>query len=237
MPRKITEMVCSKVTDETHDVRTFRLDWPTGVDYQFVTGQFITVWFPEDPKIKRAYSLSSCELDRGYFDITVKKAGNFGTRLWTDLKEGMKLMVIEPVGKFNLPEDPAKDVIMIAGGSGITPFRGYVRHMTKLQPQTRSVILYSVRVPSDIIFNDEFRKLEAVNPNFRFVVTCTRAENDPHWTGRKGRVGEALLHEFTRSLQNTVYYTCGPTELVEAIEQMLLAAGTPKEQIRAEKWG
>ena len=90
MPRKITEMVCSKVTDETHDVRTFRLDWPTGVDYQFVTGQFITVWFPEDPKIKRAYSLSSCELDRGYFDITVKKAGNFGTRLWTDLKEGMK---------------------------------------------------------------------------------------------------------------------------------------------------
>jgi len=237
MPRKILEMVCSKVTDETHDVRTFTLDWPVGEDYQFKTGQFITVWFPHDPAIKRAYSLSSCELDRGFFDISVKKAGNFGTRLYTELKAGMKLMVIEPVGAFCLPPDPAKDVILIAGGSGVTPFRSYVRYLTKMQPQTRCVILYSVRVPSDIIFNEEFRKLEAVNPNFRFVVTCTRVQPEHHWTGRTGRVNEPLLREFTRSLQNTVYYTCGPTELVEAIEQMLLGAGTPKAQIKAEKWG
>ena len=237
MPRKITEMVCSQVTDETHDVRTFRLDWPPGVDYQFVTGQFITVWFPHDPATKRAYSLSSCELDRGHFDITVKKAGNFGTRLYNELKVGGKLMVIEPVGKFNLPDDPTKDVIMVAGGSGVTPFRGYVRFLTKMRPQTRCVIIFSVRVPSDIIFNDEFRKLEAMNPNFRFVVTCTRVQAEHHWTGRTGRVNEALLRECTRSLPNTVYYTCGPTELVEAIEQTLLAAGADKKQIKAEKWG
>jgi ferredoxin-NADP reductase len=230
-------MVCTKVVDETHDVRTFTLEWPQGVDYKFITGQFITVWFPHDPAIKRAYSLSSCELDRGFFDITVKKAGNFGTRLWTELKVGMKLMVIEPVGKFNLPADPTRDVIMIAGGSGITPFRGFVRHATKLQPQTRLVVIYSARVPSDIIFNDEFRKLEAVNPNFTFVVTCTRVQPEHHWTGRTGRVSEALLREFTRNLQTTEYYTCGPTELVEAIEQTLLAAGTPKAQVHAEKWG
>src|SRR5690242_5772519 len=128
-------MSCTRVTDETPDVRTFRLDWPAGVNFQFKTGQFITVWFPTDPATKRAYSLSSCELDRGHFDITVKKAGVFGTRLYTELKAGMKLMVIEPVGRFTLPDDPTRDVIMIAGGSGVTPFRGYVRYLTKRQPQ------------------------------------------------------------------------------------------------------
>lgn len=237
MPRKIRDMVCARVIDETHDVRTFTLEWPAGEDYQFKSGQFITVWFPHEPKTKRAYSLSSCEFDRGFFDITVKKTGHFGTRLWTELKPGMALSVIEPVGAFCLPDDPSKDIIMVAGGSGVTPFRGFVRYLTKTRPHTRCVILFSVRVPSDIIFNDEFRRLEAVNPSFEFVVTCTRADNDPHWTGRKGRVNEQWLHEYTRELHNTVYYTCGPTELVVSIEQMLLASGAQKQQIHAEKWG
>ncbi len=237
MPRKITEMACIQVTEETPDVRTFRLAWPSEVDFQFRTGQFITVWFPRDPATKRAYSLSSCELDRGYFDITVKKAGQFGTCLYQELKPGMKLIVIEPVGRFVLPDDPGLDVVLVAGGSGVTPFRGFVRFLTKMRPQSRCVLLYSVRVPADIIFNEEFRSLEAVNPKFRFVVTCTRIQPEHHWTGRTGRVSEALLREFTHSLANTVYYTCGPNDLVESIEQTLLAAGTPKAQIRSEKWG
>lgn len=237
MPRNIQEMVCTRVVDETHDVRTFTLQWPDGVEYKFKTGQFITVWFPAEPKIKRAYSLSSCELDRGYFDVTVKKAGYFGTRLYEELKVGMKLMVIEPVGRFTLPDDPNLDVLMVAGGSGVTPFRGFVRYLSKMQPQTRCVILYSVRVPADIIFNDEFRKLEAANPNFQFVVTCTRVRPEHQWSGRTGRVNAALLQEYVRDLKRTIFYTCGPTELVDAMEKLLLTAGTPKGQIRAEKWG
>jgi len=242
MARTISECIISKVTRETHDVRTLRVDWPSGVDYVFKTGQFITIYLPEDPKTKRAYSLSSCELDRGFFDITIKRAGNFGTRIHDAAREGLKVMVIPPVGKFLLPNDPVKDLICIAGGSGVTPFRGYVRYCNAKRPQTRVTILYSIRVPSDIIFNDEFNRLAAANPNIQFKVTCTRATPEKgftgEWNGRHGRIDSTWIREQIRDQTNTVFYACGPNELVESTEHLVINdLAVPKAQMRTEKWG
>jgi ferredoxin-NADP reductase len=239
MAREIHECLVSKVIQETSDVKTLHIDWPAGVDYAFKTGQFITIYLPEDPKTKRAYSLSSCELDRGFFEITIKRMGNFGTRINDVAKEGMKLMVIPPVGKFNLPEDPKKDLVCIAGGSGVTPFRGFVRHCKVKRPETKITILYSVRIPDDIIFNNEFTKLEAEYPNFSFKVTCTRATPEKGftgtWNGHQGRIDATWVKEHVRDQNNTVFYACGPNELVEATEELVISElGVPKEQMRTE---
>lgn len=242
MAKLITECAVSRVIQETHDVKTLHIDWQDGADYHFKTGQFITIYLPEDPKIKRAYSLSSCELDCGFFEVTIKRMGNFGTRIHDLAQPGLKLMVIPPTGRFYLPEDPRKDMICIAGGSGVTPFRGYVRHCTAKRPETWVTILYSVRVPNDIIFRDEFEKLAAANPNFHFKVTCTRATPDKgftgYWDGRHGRIDAAWIREQIHDQSNTIFYACGPTELVEATEQLVIGElGIPKEQMRVEKWG
>jgi glycine betaine catabolism B len=242
MAMRTVEMTVTQVIQETHDVKTLRLDWPTGVDYPFKTGQFITVFLPEDPKTKRAYSLSSCELDRGFFDITVKKMGNFGTRLNEVIKPGSKLMVISPTGRFTLPDEASKDLILIAGGSGVTPFRAFVRHCNAKRPKTRVVILYSVRVPEDIIFREEFGKLATANPNFLFKVTCTRATAEHgyrgEWDGHRGRIDSDWVREQIRDQANTVFYACGPTELVVSTEKLVIEEmGIPKEQMRSEKWG
>ena len=242
MAKQIVECTVSKVIQETWDVKTLHIDWAPGVDYTFKTGQFITIYLPEDPKTKRAYSLSSCELDRGFFEITIKRMGNFGTRINDLAKEGMKVMVIPPVGKFTLPEDPNKDLICIAGGSGVTPFRGFVRYCNALRPDTKVTVLYSVRVPEDIIFRDEFTRLAAANPNFQFKVTCTRATPEKgyqgQWNGRHGRIDTIWIKEHIRDQTRTVFYACGPNELVEATEHLVMEEmGIPKEQMRTEKWG
>jgi len=49
--------------------------------YDFKTGQFITLYWPDTPAYKRAYSLSSCALDRGFYEVTVKRDGKMGTRI------------------------------------------------------------------------------------------------------------------------------------------------------------
>lgn len=231
------EMTISKITQETPDVRTFRYDWPEGADFQFKTGQFLTVYFPDQPKVRRAYSLSSCALDRGFFEITVKRMGNFGTYFYDTAIEGTKMMVLPPAGKYLLPDDPGKDIVMMAGGSGVTPFRAFVRDVTRRGLPTRMTILYSVRVPQDIIFNDEFRKIEAANPNFRFLVTCTRVTPEMGWAGRTGRIDAKWILENTRELNRTVYYTCGPNELIDAMAKLLQEARIPKDHIVFEKWG
>ena len=153
MAKQIVEMLIQTVTTELPDTKTIRLQWPEGYDVNFKTGQFITVYWPDTPTYKRAYSLSSCALDRGFYEVTVKRDGKMGTRIVDWAKPGDKLSVIEPVGKF-LPvfDPPGKHLICIAGGSGVTPFRGFVREATRRQLDTRITILYTVRTTNDIIF-------------------------------------------------------------------------------------
>ena len=92
-------MLIESVTTELPDTKTLRLKWPDGHNPEFLTGQFITVYWPDTPGYKRAYSLSSCALDRGAYEVTVKRDGKMGTRVVDWAKAGDKMFVLPPAGK------------------------------------------------------------------------------------------------------------------------------------------
>lgn len=238
MPKNVVEMEIEKVTMELPDTKTLRLKWPEGYEVDFKTGQFITLYWPDTPRYKRAYSLSSCALDTGHFEVTIKRDGKMGTRMVDWAEEGQTLFVIPPVGRFLPVYEPEKQLICIAGGSGVTPFRGFVREATMRKLSTRINIIYSVRTTEDIIFNEEFRELEKQNTHFRFNVTCTRlSESDP-WSGRRGRIDADWVKEQITNINQSVFYACGPTALVESAEALVLnELNCPKEQLNLEKWG
>src|SRR5207247_7796201 len=127
MPKQIAEMEIAAATMELPDTKTIRLNWPGGYDVDFKTGQFITLYWPDTPGYKRAYSLSSCALDRGFYEVNVKRDGKMGTRIVDWAKPGDKMHVLPPVGKFLPVYETNKHLICVAGGSGVTPFRGFVR--------------------------------------------------------------------------------------------------------------
>jgi len=237
MAKEILEMPVEQATLELPDTKTIRLKWPDGHNPDFKTGQFITVYWPDTPNYKRAYSLSSCALDRGFYEVTVKRDGKMGTRIVDWAKPGDKFFVIPPVGKFLPVYEPNKHLICVAGGSGVTPFRAFVREATRRKLATKITVLYSVRQPKDIIFNTEFRELEKENPNFKFHVTCTRAQPVDNWTGHTGRIHAPWIKAHITDLANTVFYACGPNALVEFAEALVFELGAPKEQMKTEKWG
>jgi Na+-transporting NADH:ubiquinone oxidoreductase subunit F len=95
-----------------------------------------------------------------------------------------------------------------------------------------------VRTTNDIIFDSEFRQLEHENPNFNFFVTCTRLSAADPWTGRRGRIDSAWVKEQVLDQPNTVFYACGPNELVENTQRLVMTElGIPKAQMLVEKWG
>ena len=238
MAKQVVEMLVEDAQMELPDVKVLRLKWPEGYSTDFRTGQFITVFWPDSPAYKRAYSVCSCALDKGYFEVAVKRDGKMGTRIVDWAKVGDKIGVLAPAGKFLPAFEPGKRLICIAGGSGVTPFRGFVREATSRKLNTPITILYSVRVPGDIIFKNEFLQLEDANPNMDFKVTCTRVEPNDPWPGRRGRIDAAWIKEHVVDLPNTVFYACGPTALVEGVEKTVLhELGVPKEQLKLEKWG
>jgi glycine betaine catabolism B len=238
MAKEILEMPVELATMELPDTKTIRLKWPDGHNPDFKTGQFITLSWPDTPNYKRAYSLSSCALDRGFYEVTVKRDGKMGTRIVDWAKPGDKFFVIPPVGKFLPVYEPNKHLVCVAGGSGVTPFRGFTREATRRKLETRITVLYSVRTPTDVIFNDEFRQLEKENPNFKFYVTCTRLKPEHSWNGRAGRISPDWVQAHIGDLANTIFYACGPNPLVEFAEEVVLRGlGVPKEQMKTEKWG
>lgn len=238
MAKQIAEMTVESVKMELPDTKTLRFRWPEGYEIDFKTGQFITVYWPDTPSYKRAYSLSSCALDRGHYEVTVKRDGKMGTRIVDWAKEGDRMYVIPPTGRFLPVLEPDAHLICIAGGSGVTPFRGFVREATRRGLTTKITILYSVRTTKDIIFNDEFRALEEENPHFKFLVTCTRLPEEDPWAHRRGRMTTEWVREQLIDPARTTFYACGPNSLVEGAEHLVLRElGLPKEQLRTEKWG
>jgi ferredoxin-NADP reductase len=238
MPKNVVEMEIDEVTMELPDTKTLRLKWPEGYVTDFKTGQFITLYWPDTPRYKRAYSLSSCALDTGFFEVTIKRDGKMGTRIVDWAEKGSKLFVIPPVGRFLPVLEPEKHLVCIAGGSGVTPFRGFAREATLRKLETKITILYSVRTTEDIIFNDEFRELEQKNPHFKFNVTCTRLSDSDPWPGRRGRIGADWVKEQISYINNTIFYACGPNALVDNAERLVLEElQCPKEQLKLEKWG
>jgi ferredoxin-NADP reductase len=239
MAKQIVEMEIESVKMELPDTKTLRLKWPDGYDVEFKTGQFITVYWPHKAKYKRAYSLSSCALDRGCYEVTVKRDGKMGTSIVDWAEAGDKLGVIPPTGRF-LPvfEPPGQHLICIAGGSGVTPFRGFAREIARRKLNTRLTILYSVRTTNDIIFHEEFHQLDTENENIEFEVTCTRLADGDSWTGRRGRITPEWIKEHINDLSRTTFYACGPNALVDFAEHLVLAElKVPKEQLKLEKWG
>lgn len=238
MAREPVAMLIETVTTELPDTKTIRLRWPEGHDPAFLTGQFITVYWPDAPHYKRAYSLSSCALDRGAYEVTVKRDGKMGTRIVDWAKAGDKLFVLPPTGRFLPVFEPDKHLVCIAGGSGVTPFRAFAREAARRKLETRITVLYSVRTTNDIIFKQEFHELALANPNFNFYVTCTRLSAEDPWEGRRGRIDAAWIKEHIHDLPNTVFYACGPNALVEATEELVLhGLQVTKTQMKTEKWG
>jgi len=238
MAKLIAEMVVDAVTMETHDVKTIRLKWPEGYHAEVKTGQFITVYWPDTPNYKRAYSLCSCGLDQGFYEFTVKRDGKMGTRHVDWAKVGDRLGVLPPVGKFLPVYEPGKHLMCIAGGSGVTPYRAFVREAILRKLDTQITVMFSVREPRDIIFDKEFRQMEKEYPHFKFLVTCTRLKPGEVWPGRTGRIDLDWIREQVKDLSTTIFYACGPTTLVEDMDRLVVnELGVPKAQVLMEKWG
>ena len=134
-----------------------------------------------------------------------------------------------------------KHLICIAGGSGVTPFRGFVREATRRKLETEITILYSVRTTNDIIATgEEFRQLEQENPNFNFYVTCTRLSAGDPWPGRPGGLMRRGSRSTSLTCRTRFLAACGPNELVEGTRNVWSSNGlrVPKHhQMLVEKWG
>ena len=126
--------------------------------------------------------------------------------------------------------------MLVAGGSGIVPFRAMLRHWAATGRRAPVRLLYSARSLDDVIYRVELTDLAGYDEiDVRIALTCKWTAD---WTGHRGRIDRQLLEEFVwPPREGPLIYVCGPTGFVEAAASALVASGHAPGDIRTERFG
>lgn len=227
------------VEQETPIDRTLRLSVPGDAHdvLAFTPGQFVVLHDPaaETPR-RRAYSLSGWPGEDDHLKITVRDMGTLGHALY-HARVGTHLAMRAPAGGFVLREAPGDDILMVAGGSGVTPFRAFVGSMRACGSTSRAALVQSARVPNELLFHETFAAWADVHPPFTYLPTVTRAEDDDPWPGARGRIGAEQVRAQVRDPGRTRFYACGPAAFVASMLTVAEELGIPADRRHKEQWG
>ena len=237
----------ARVVRETADVVTLVLEDPTGAPISFLPGQFFTVLITVDGQpLRRAYSASCAPGAEGASRValTIKRVpgGRVSNHLNDHAVQGMPLEVLGPSGAFT-PEPSGgepRHLVLLAGGSGITPLMSIARAVLATEPATHVSLVYGNRREADVIFREALDALARERPG-RFVLRHVLAEPPVGWDGGVGlmdrhRVEEELAVLPIHPGEPAAYFVCGPEGMMREARAALLARGVPPERIREERF-
>ena len=233
---QLAELV--QTVDETPRVRSLILrcaGWPG-----HLAGQHVDVRLTAEDgyQAQRSYSIGSAPEDQDLV-LTVERLddGEVSPYLADVLRPGDRLELRGPIGGYFVWQDGlGGPLLLLAGGSGIVPFRAMLRHHRASGSAVPVRLLYSSRSFGDIIYKDELSLL--ASPSRVEVFHTLTREWPEGWQGHRRRIDEALVREIAwpPSAQPLVYI-CGPTAFVERAADLLVALGHEPGRIKTERFG
>ncbi len=235
MPVK-TNAKITTIIQETPRVKAFRLSPET--PFSFIPGQFVQLSIEglnnlNGTPLKRSYSIASKPTDP-YIELCIAKMDNGLMSERLHAMNGGETVVIEgPYGNFRL-KDNDRDIVMIAGGSGISPIMAMLRSLFENNTGQKIQFFFGVRNPQEIIYKEELLKMSDDNINFELIVGYSQ----------NSQIGpnnlQGYIHEIVRrnnlSPENKDVYICGPPIMVNAVKETLAQMNFSKEQIQVDQW-
>lgn len=219
-----TVLVCTAVSDVTHDVKNFVFEPEGDQLFEFDAGQFLTLKLDIDGvAVNRCYTISSPPTRPNRLAITVKRVvgGKVSNWVHDTIVPGSKVSVLAPLGAFTLARKPAEKLLFLSAGSGITPLMSMLRTLYDLGSDADVVFLHSARTPSDIVFRSELAAIETLMPNLRVVHICEADYPSERWGGMRGRISPAMLQTIVPDFKERMTFNCGPAPYMEAVRRIL----------------
>ena len=193
--------------------RVHRLRFAALGPFHWAAGQYLVVVGAKGQELFLPYSIASAyDQERpGEFELAVAFEGPAGAFVW------------------QTAASPA--ALLIGAGTGVSPLRALLEEELGRVSQTQLMLVAGHRAAEDVLFAEDFARLAAQHPRFRFVPTLTGANAD--WRGERGRV-QARLHAAIQSLGRLDAYVCGRLAMVSEVVTVLEQEGVPAARIRSE---
>lgn len=227
-----------EVVGETSRVRSLILRCPAWPGH--LAGQHVDVRLTAEDgyQAQRSYSIASAPEDHSLV-LTVERLedGEVSSYLFDVLRPGDQLELRGPIGGYFVwRESDGGPLLLLAGGSGVVPFRSMLRHHAAAASTVPVRLLYSSRSFGALIYRDELARLGA-SPHVDVFYTLTR-EWPEDWKGHRRRIDQKLLREVSwQPGERPLVYICGPTTFVEMAADLLVAMGHEPGRIKTERFG
>jgi len=210
----------------------FRLHNP----FTFKAGQFMMVYaLNEQDKRKRPYSIASSPSLNQSIELCLNRVGEgFMSNYLCDLKGGETVPMEGPYGKFIIHDPIERGILFVATGTGIAPFRGQIQDLYETgKVEGKEIwLFYGIRYETNILYEEDWKKLEIEKSNFHYVQTISRPKN---WSGEIGYVQEKIK-KFIKDPTGLQVYICGLPKMVEDVLATCTEMGIPKEKVHFEKY-
>lgn len=210
--------IVEHVTAETEDIVTLTLR-PDHRWAGFTAGQHVRLGVEIDGVVHtRTYSLSGSDhRDDGRYTITVKRkeGGLVSGHLTAHVHPGDVLHASQATGDVVLPQPRPERLLLVSGGSGITPLASMLATLADEGHTGRVTFLHYARTPADVPFADELARIADARPDTDVVVvpTATRAAGPV-----SGRFTPDHLDVVAPDHLEIPTFACGPAGFVDAIE-------------------
>ena len=223
-----TAKLC-EVRPEIKGVTTYQLEWvdpQVAATYRFRPGQFNMLYMPGTGEA--AMSLSGDPSHHGTLVHTVRAAGNV-THALAALQPGQTLGVRGPFGSsWPIEECVGRDVVVVAGGTGLAPLRPVVYELTQQQRQYgRLHLLYGARSPETRLYLSEYESWEREG----MMVQTTVDRSQPGYKGNIGVVPLLLERLQAFDPRTAMLFICGPEVIMRYIANTAFERGMSASQI------
>lgn len=215
----------------TSDVISFELALSTPMTFD--AGQFVVLTAPELAG-GRAYSMVNYQPDTQRIELVVKRqlGGGFGNWLFEEAAAGQQLRLFGPLGVATFQPDEDKNLLMIAGGSGIAGMMSILARAAQENyfQHRKGHLFFGVRTLADGFYLEEMaRHVAAAGSNLKITLALSHEEASemPH-TGidlASGMVHEVAARAMSGRYDNVMAYVAGPPPMVDAALRVLVTEG------------
>lgn len=241
-----------------------RFRFETDEPLDFVAGQYIAIRYRGRT---RAYSVASSP-NQDETELCVRRVpgGRLSPILCEHLREGDELTVRGPYGELLLSDPSERDLVFVATGTGVTPFKSMIDYaFEEGWDEGRDIWLFlGAAWKDDLPYRDEFHDLDSDRPNFHFVPTLSREPYLSDWEGETAYIhnvllkylaSDAIIPQFDRTLERYFFeapnykidarlnpqrmevYACGINAMIYSFVETATKLGIPEKYVSLEGYG
>ena len=219
----------TRIEQNTADTKTYTFE--TERPFYFRAGQYVTLGCKVgESEVSRPYAISSAPkaaLGRRV-SLTVKKCGFFSGYLFDEAKVGDVFTLGDPSGDFcHEPVKDAKQLVGLAGGSGVTPFYSMAQAIADGTMDCALTLFYGAKTEAELIFKKELDAL--VSEKFKVVYVLSDEEKAGY---EHGFIGADLIKKYVSG--DFTAMLCGPAAMYAFADRELASLGLPLRRIRKE---